>query len=316
MSAPVLKPAALRAGSQIAVVAPASSARDERLNAGIASLRGLGYKVAEGKHLRGRAAQYFSATAQDRLADLHAAFADSAVAAIFCSRGGYGSNYLLEDLDLDLVRQNPKPLFGYSDLSVLQTWLLDRTGLVSFHGPMVAADFCRESGVHYPSFRAAIGGEMASVGRAEGLRTLRPGKATGTLYGGCLSMLASSLGTRFAPATEDKILFLEDVNVKPYQIDRLLRQMILAGKLEGVKGIVFGEMQDCGLPNGEAGHLEAVLMRVLDRYEWPVGFGLRSGHVAGSNVTLPFGIEVEIDLREGDGERGSRLRFLETAVGN
>ena len=118
---------------------------------------------------------------------------------------------------------------------------------------MAAADFYREGGVHHPSFNAAITGGMASLGAAEGLRTLRPGTATGTLYGGCLSMIVSSLGTPFAAETEGKLLFLEDVNVKPYQIDRMLRQMILAGKLDGVKGIIFGEMQDCGLPNGERG---------------------------------------------------------------
>ena len=114
--------------------------------------------MIEGRHLRGRAPHYFSGTAEERLQDFHAAFADPAIAAIICTRGGYGSNYLLEDLDLDLIRQNPKPFFAYSDLTVLQTWLLDKIGLVSFHGPMVAADFCREDGVHRPSFDAAITG--------------------------------------------------------------------------------------------------------------------------------------------------------------
>lgn len=316
MSVPVLKPPAVPAGARVAVIAPASSARIERLDAGIAALRKLGYRVAEGKHLRGRAPQYFSGTVQDRLDDLHAAFADPEIAAIFCSRGGYGSNYLLEEIDLELIRRNPKPLFAYSDMTVLQTWLLDQIGLVSLHGPMVAADFCREGGVHSPSFNAAINGGSASLGLAEGLRALRPGIATGTLYGGCLSMVISSLGTRFAAETEGKILFLEDVNVKPYQIDRLLRQLMLAGKLEGARGIVFGEMLDCVLPNGERGHLEAVLLRVLDGFKGPIGFGLRSGHVTGPNVTLPLGIEVEIDLKDGVHEAESTLRFLEPAVRN
>ena len=100
---------------------------------------------------------------------------------------------------LSSFEQNPKPLFAYSDLSVVQSWLLDRVGLVSFHGPMAAADFYRDDGVHHPSFNAAIDGGMASLGAAEGLRTLRPGSVTGTLYGGCLSMIVSSLGTPFAP---------------------------------------------------------------------------------------------------------------------
>jgi muramoyltetrapeptide carboxypeptidase len=316
MTAPVLKPPAVKTGAQVAVIAPASSARSERLDAGISVLHGLGYKVTEGKHLRGRAPHYFSGTSEERLDDFHAAFADPSVAAIFCSRGGYGSNYLLEKLDLDLIRKNPKPWFAYSDMSVVQTWLLDRVGLVSFHGPMAAADFYREGGVHHPSFRAAASGGMASLGAAEGLRALRPGSASGTLYGGCLSMIVSSLGTPFAAETEGKLLFLEDVNVKPYQIDRMLRQMILAGKLDGVKGIIFGEMQDCALPNSEPGQIEAVLLRVLDRFEGPIGFGLRSGHVSRSNVTLPFGIGAELDLKDKGSEADSKLRFLEPAVQN
>ena len=316
MSAPILKAPAVGPGATIAVVAPASSARFERLEAGISALRGLGYKVIEGRHLRGHVTHYFSGTADDRLQDLHAAFAEPSIAAIFCSRGGYGSNYLLEDLDLDLIRQNPKPFFAYSDLSVVQTWLLDQVGLVSFHGPMVAADFCREGGVHHPSFNAAIAGKMASLGPAEGLRTVRPGTTTGTLYGGCLSMIVSSLGTPFAPETEGKLLFLEDVNVKPYQIDRMLRQMMLAGKLDRVRGIIFGEMQDCALPNGDRGQLDAVLLRVLERFEGPIGFGLRSGHVTRSNVTLPFGIEARLDLKDDAKGVGSSLEFLEPAVRN
>ncbi len=180
MTMPILKPRGVAAGAKVAVVAPASSARYEKLDARDLRLASVcGYNVIEGRHLRGHASHYFSGTAEERLWDLHAAFADPEIAAIFCSRGGYGSNYLLEGLDLELIRRNPKPFFAYSDLSVVQTWLLDRVGLVSFHGPMAAADFCRGDGVHYPSFGAAICGGMASLGAAEGLRTLRPGNGYG-----------------------------------------------------------------------------------------------------------------------------------------
>jgi muramoyltetrapeptide carboxypeptidase len=330
MAVPLLKPRALRAGAKIAVIAPASSAKAERLDAGIAALRRLGYDVVEGKHLRGRSPQYFSGEVEERLEDFHRAFADPEIGAIICSRGGYGSNYLLERLDLELIRRNPKPLFGYSDLTVAQTWLLDQAGLVAFHGPMVAADFDREDGVDSASFAASVEGGMASLGEAEGLRTLRPGRVSGTLCGGCLSMIVSTLGTAFAAQTEGKLLFLEDVNAKPYQIDRMLRQLILAGKLDGVKGIVFGEMLDCAAPTDSGRvpglksettsetrnetwgtQLEAVILRVLDRFEGPIGIGLRSGHVSRGNVTLPLGLEAELDLRE---RVGSTLRLLEPAV--
>jgi muramoyltetrapeptide carboxypeptidase len=314
MAAPLLKPGAVAAGARIAIIAPASSAKIGRIDQGISALRRHGYEVIEGRHLRGRAPQYFSGTVEERLEDFHWAFDDPAVDAIICIRGGYGSNYLLEYLDWNLIKKSPKALFGYSDLTVLQTALLDKIGLVSFHGPMAAADFCREDGVHRPSFEAATTGGLASLGEAEGLRTIRPGRISGTLYGGCLSMIVSSLGTPFAPQTEGKLLFLEDVNAKPYQIDRMLRQLILAGKLDGVKGILFGEMLECVPSPGDPGQLDAVIQRVLDWFDGPIGIGLRSGHVSRANVTLPFGIEAEIDLKEDDGERESTLRFLEPAV--
>jgi muramoyltetrapeptide carboxypeptidase len=304
-----LKPATVKPGSRIALIAPASSAKFERVDLGIAALRELGYEVVEGRHLRGRAPQYFSGTAEERTEDLHAAFADPEVAAIICSRGGYGSNYLLEHVDLNLIRQNPKPLFAYSDMTVLQNWLLDRTGLVGFHGPMAAADFYRPGGAHLESLHAALTGRAVELGAGEGLRTLRPGRVSGTLYGGCLSMIVSMLGTPFAAETEGKLLFLEDVNARPYQIDRMLRQMILAGKLDGVKGIIFGEMLDCGTPGTDAGLMEAMILRVLDWFEGPIGISLRSGHVSGGNVTLTFGIEAELELAD-----DPTLRFLEPAV--
>lgn len=309
----LIKPPALGPGSRISVVSPASAARTDRIDAGVGALRALGYEVVEGSYARGKSPQYFSGTIDDRLADLHGAFADPDIDAIICSRGGYGSNYLLEHLDLGLIRANPKPLFGYSDLTAVQTWLLDRVGLVAFHGPMAAADFCRADGVHLDSFEAALTGGMANVGVSEGLTLLRPGVARGTFYGGCLSLLIASLGTPFAAKTEGTLLFIEDVAVKPYQIDRMLRQLILAGKLDGVTGIVFGEMLDCVSLDADGeiipGLLEAVILRVFDWFDGPIAIGLRSGHVSASNVTLPLGIEAELNLEE-----EPVLTFLEPAV--
>ena len=305
----MLKPPAVAPDARVAVIAPASSSKPERLSRGIEALRARGYDAGFGKYAQGRQAPYFSGTAEERLADLHAAFADSEIQAIFCTRGGYGSNYLLEDIDLDLIRDNPKPLFGYSDMTTVQTWLLDELGLTTFHGPMVAADFAVDGGVHDASFDAALDGDTITVGPAEGLRILRPGRAQGVMYGGCLSILTASLGTRFAPQTEGKLLFLEDVGTKPYQIDRMLRQMVLAGKFDGVTGFVFGEMLECASPGTSPDLLEQVILRVLDWFDGPIAFGLRSGHVSRSNVTLPLGIEAELIL-----EDEPLLQYLEPAV--
>ncbi|HYK37631.1 LD-carboxypeptidase [Alloacidobacterium sp.] len=305
----MLKPPAVAPDARVAVIAPASSSKPERLARGIEALRARGYDAEFGKYAQGRQSPYFSGTAMQRLADLHAAFADPQVQAIFCTRGGYGSNYLLEDIDLDLIRDNPKPLFGYSDMTALQTWFLDQLGLVSFHGPMVAADFAVDDGVHDVSFDAALDGEAVAVGTPEGLRILRPGHAQGVMYGGCLSILTASLGTRFAPQTEGKLLFLEDVGAKPYQMDRMLRQMMLGGKFDGVSGFIFGEMLECVSPGTGPELLEQVILRVLDWFDGPIAIGLQSGHVSRSNVTLPFGIEAELIL-----EYEPVLRYLEPAV--
>jgi muramoyltetrapeptide carboxypeptidase len=305
----VVKPAAVASGARVAVIAPASNAKPERIEGGIAALGRYGFDVAPAAHATGKDAPYFSGTIEDRLEDLHWAFADDDIEAIFCTRGGYGSNYLLEDLDLDVIRKNPKPLFGYSDLTVVQTWLLDQVGLVGFHGPMVAADFYRDDGVDEASFADALNGGKVTASEAQGLRVLKTGRARGMMHGGCLSMLVSTLGTRFAPQTEGRLLFLEDVGAKPYQIDRMLRQMVLAGKFDGVTGFVFGEMLDCVSPGMTPDLLDQVILRVLDWFDGPIVTGLRSGHVSRGNVTLPMGIEAEIVAEE-----EPVLRYLESAV--
>jgi muramoyltetrapeptide carboxypeptidase len=300
---------AVRRGSRVAVISPASYPQPDRLAKGVDALGQLGYFPSVGRQALSKANHYFAGSAQARLDDLHAAFLDPAAGAIFCSRGGYGSNYLLGSLDLGLVREHPKPFIAHSDMTCIQTWLLDQIGLASFHGPMVAGDFTAPDGVDEPSLLAALGGERWFVGEASGLRTLIPGKATGVLYGGCLTLLAASLGTPYAPRTEGKLLFLEDRDVKPYQLDRLLRQMILAGKFAGVTGIIFGEMLDCVAPGQQNSILDDVILRVLDWFQGPIAIGLRSGHASRRNVTLAFGIQAELDL-----VRAPLLSFLERAT--
>ena len=309
----ILKPKALKPAARIVAVAPASNARPERVDAGIEDLRRRGFDANPGPNAYRKQPPYFSAPAEDRLRELTGAFADPAVDALFCIRGGYGSNYLLPGLPLDELRRRPKLFLGYSDVTTLQTYLLDRIGLVAFHGPLVAGDFDRPDGVDDASFYAAIGGGLVEAGPEQGLRVLRAGSGSktvrGTVYGGCLSILTSALGTPYAPQTEGKLLFLEDVAERPYRVDRMLRQMILAGKFEGVRGFIFGEMLDC-VPSGtDSDLIERVILDVLSGFDVPIAFGLRSGHVSRGNVTLPFGIEAELRL---DGT--PTLQYLEPAV--
>jgi muramoyltetrapeptide carboxypeptidase len=305
----LLKPPAVPQDAALAVVSLASTPRPERVERGLDVLRSLGYTPRAAEHVLARGPLYFAGTPEMRLRDLHHAFAEDELRAIISTRGGYGSNYLLDGLDLDLIAASAKPLIGYSDLTALHLWMLDQIQLPAFHGPMLSADFAREDGVHLPSLLAALSGQPYTVGAAEGLRTLRPGQAKGTLYGGCLSILVSLLSTPYEPQTEGKLLFLEDVNAKPYQIDRMIWQLREAGKLEGVRGIVFGEMLNCVSAGAPADLLDKVILSALDDFDGPIAIGLRSGHVSRQNVTLTLGVEAE--LRAGN-ETG--LRLLEPAV--
>lgn len=311
--AELLKPRAAAVGVKAAVISPASTPDAAKVERGMEALRHLGFLPMEAPHMLTRGPLYFAGTAEQRLLDLHAAFADDTIRAVFSTRGGYGSNYLLEGLDMDVIAEHPKPLFGYSDLTAVQVTLLDTLNLPSFHGPMVSPDFGREDGVHLPSLLAALAGEPYKVGKAEGLRLLRAGidaqPVRGTLYGGCLSILVAMLGTAFEPQTEGKLLFLEDVSTKPFQIDRMLWQLKQSEKLDGVKGIIFGEMLDCTSPGARPELLDEVILSALEDFEGPIVTGLRSGHVSRANVTLTLGVEAELNAT-----LDPELRLLEPAV--
>ena len=306
----LLKPARVAIGAPVRALSPASFAAPDRLDRGLQCLSDIGFPPSLSPHAQTRGPLFFAGTPEQRLADLHAAFADDEVAFIAAIRGGYGSNYLLDALDFDLIRHHPKPFFAYSDLTGLQLHLLDRIDLPAFHGPMVAADFALDDGVHLPSFHAALAGQPYSLGPSEGLHTLRPGSAEGILYGGCLSILVSLLGTPWEPDTVGKLLFLEDVGVKPYQIDRMLWQLRHAGKLRDIRGIVFGEMLDCISPGAEPYLLDQVLLHAFRHDSFPIALGMRSGHVSRSNVTLTFGVPARLQASVDRAE----LHLLEPAV--
>jgi muramoyltetrapeptide carboxypeptidase len=306
----LLKPAPVTAPANLRVLSPASFAASDRLGRGLERLRNLGFAPSLAPNAQTRGPLFFAGTPDQRITDLHAAFADPGVAFLASVRGGYGSNYLLETLDLDLIRKNPKPFFAYSDLTGIQLRLLDQIGLPVFHGPMVAADFALDDGVHLPSLHAALTGQPYSLGPHEGLRTLRPGAAQGALYGGCLSILVSLLGTPWQPDTAGKLLFLEDVGVKPYQIDRMLWQLRHAGKLRNIRGLIFGEMLECASPGAEPDLLEKVILHAFRDSDFPIVLGLRSGHVSRSNVTLTFGVPARLQASADLAE----LHLLQPAV--
>lgn len=304
----ILRPSPLHRGDTIGVVAPASNVQRNQLETGIAKLRSLGYDVVVGESVYGQDL-YFAGTPKARAHDLMQMFKRDDVRAIVCARGGYGSNYLLPLLDLDLIQRHPKILVGYSDLTSLLTWINDETGLVTFHGPMAAKDFAHADGIDLESWLSAVEGK-SSFELSSTMTALIAGEAQGALYGGCLSIISASLGTPYEVETGGTILFLEDIATKPYQVDRMLMQLKYAGAFDGVRGIVFGEMLDCVQPGGQDYTLQEVIVRVLGDLGVPIAYGLPSGHVRRSNITLPIGVRARLQARQD----GVTLKVLEPAV--
>jgi len=230
--------------------------------------------------------------------------------AILCARGGYGANYLLPNLERAKIKTHPKIFIGYSDVTCLLT-LFNDAGLVTYHGPMAAKDWAHQGGVDLPSWQLALSQSAPwDVPLNSEVINLVDGEAEGILYGGCLSILVASLGTPYQIKTEGKILFMEDVAAKPYQIDRMLMQLKLGRHLDHVRGIIFGEMLDCVQSSTQDYTLQEVIMRVVGDLGVPVAFGVKSGHVSGGNITLPFGVRAKLEVQANH----VKLRILESAV--
>ena len=302
-----IRPPALRRGDAIGIAAPASSIHREALLAGCERLRKMGYEPVYEDSILDRDL-YFAGTAERRSRELHSLLERQDIRAILCARGGYGANYLVDGLDLSLVRKHPKIFIGYSDITSLLTLLCDEANLVVFHGPMAVKDLTADDGVDLASWESAFSG--GSTWEVPIAKALVAGEAQGVLYGGCLPMLTATLGTRHEIRTTGTILFLEDVGSKPYQIDRMLMQLQQAGKFAGVRGIVFGEMNDCIQHPEQPYTLEEVVLRIVGSLGIPVAYGLRSGHVASGNITLPIGVTASLVVTGNQ----AQLQFMETAV--
>jgi muramoyltetrapeptide carboxypeptidase len=305
----LIKPPALRPGDKIGIIAPASSFNREGFMAGCDRLRRMGYAPVYSDSIFDRDL-YFAGAVERRVRELEDMLERTDIAAIICARGGYGSNYLLERLNFDTFARHPKIFLGCSDVTSLLTAVTDRIGLVTFHGPMVAKDIAAEDGIDVSSWNDALQVTNSWEIPTHGVDALQLGRAEGRLYGGCLSLLVASLGTEFEVRTNDTVLFIEDVAEKPYRIDRMLMQLRLAGKLDRVRGIVFGQMLDCVQPGKQDYTLPQVMMRVLKDFHGPVAFGLRSGHVSAGNITLPLGVRAELVV---DGS-SVKLSVLEQAT--
>ncbi len=298
----------LQPGETVGIAAPSGCVRREDLLRGVAEIRKLGFQVRYDDSLFARH-QYFAGSHRQRAESLMNLFTDPGVKAIICARGGYGCQYLLELLDLETLRAHPKIFVGYSDVTVLLQLLENQCGLVCFHGPMVAKELAQGEPYYAREnlLNCLTGTRPGPRLHAPGSLTIQPGTARGRLTGGCLSLLVASLGTPYELQSQDRILFLEDINAKPYQVDRMLMQLKLAGKLQGVRAFIFGEMFDCGQA-GQAPAMPEVVTGLLKEFQVPIWYGLPSGHTSTGCLTLPFGLDVRLDA----GQRW--LQFEEAAV--
>lgn len=303
----IIKPPKLKIGDTVGLIAPASAAFEpSTIREGVETLESLGFKVKIGKYVQEKYG-YLAGTDVNRVKDLHQMFSDDEVKAIISLRGGYGSMRLLNLIDYDLIKKNPKIFIGYSDITSLNLAIYHKIGLVTFHGPVAISSFSKYT-QHYFFTVLTSTNRIGEIKRPEPdnplrptahLRIIRPGRATGRLVGGNLTLFTALLGTPYEVDTRGAILFLEETGEEPYDIDRMLTQLLLAGKLDDVAGIIFDKCPNCKPADYKPAFfntfsLEEILVDRLGTLNCPTLFGLNVGHET-DKPTLPLGINATLD---------------------
>lgn len=317
-TARIVKPKRLRAGDTVAIIAPSSGVSAETFDKAAEKIRSLGFEPKEGVNAR-KVSGFLAGTDAERLADLHAAFADKLVDAIFCVRGGYGASRLLPKINYELIRRNPKIFVGYSDITALHLAISQKTGLVTFHGAGAASinsDYTQKHLLDVlmnPVSRYKIESSVYNAAHEENtykMQIIRAGKTSGRLIGGNLSLLAALAGTNYGlKSLRGKLLFIEDVNEKPYRLDRMLTQLRESADFRGVSGVAVGICDGCDVPNDDLDTQTAadVFKERLSDLGVPVIYGLSFGHIR-EQFCLPVGIRAEMNTAD------SSLTLLEPAV--
>jgi muramoyltetrapeptide carboxypeptidase len=303
----IVKPKRLAPGDTVGLVLPASATFEaDDISFARDQLQAIGFKVAIGVHAYDRHG-YFAGRDRDRADDINRMFADDQVAGIVCYTGGWGSPRVLPYLDYDLIARKPKVLIGYSDITALLNAIHQRTGLVTFHGPVGASTFDPYS---LDNFRRVVmtaepAGTIAMppkkpselVDRVNRVVRIVPGKASGRLAGGNLTLLASLMGTPYEIETDGAIVFTEDIREEPYRIDRMLTQLALGGKFERMAGFVWGRCTECAM-KGPGFSIEDILHDRFAGGSKPAISGLPFGHIE-LKVTLPVGVMATVDADAG-----------------
>lgn len=299
-----LKPKPLHQGDTIGLVSPASIVGDdEAYDDVVETIKQLGYKIKEGANARKKYG-YFAGTDEQRAADLNAMFFDPEVDAIMPFRGGWGSNRILDFIEFDLIRNHPKILVGFSDITSLLLAIYAKTGLITFHGPVAKSIWTRFTMKHFRKMLDATTLASITTHTVEfskdyrSISTIRPGKATGSLLGGNLSVLTAMIGSDYLPDWKNSILFLEDVGEDIYRIDRMLTQLKISGILDQLSGFIFGQCTNCDVSEKHKFTLEQILDHHIKPLEIPAFTGALFGHID-HMVTLPVGAKTKIDAESG-----------------
>ena len=304
-----LKPPALRSGDAIRVLSLSSPVAEERVRKGCDELEKLGFVVRLDDEEVFAKHGFFAGSAEARCGALKAAIAERDTRAIVCTRGGYGSNYLLDCLRLKGTA--PKLLCGFSDITSLHAYLSQKFHWVTIYGPMAAAGLDHGAGAaqgfEQESFFRALTGSKQGWSIALKGESISPGSSEGTLLGGCLNLVEATIGTQWELDTRGSILILEDRAMKPWQVDRTLMHLKQAGKLRGVAGIVLGDFPESNPPNGTES-VKDVAARILAPLGIPIVFGAPIGHTSRPMLTLPLGVQARLSA-EGEG----KLEILEPA---
>lgn len=305
-----LKPSALQPGAAIRIVSPASPVEEDKLRKGCEEISKLGYVPLVDRSSVSACEGYFAGSAESRSSSLKEALVEHSSKAVFCSRGGYGSNYLLEGLAALRVSR-PKILLGYSDITSMQIFLWQKLDWVTFYGPMVGAGFDAGAGSAggYDAISLARATTETETGWSLELRgeTLFAGEREGLLLGGCLTLIEATLGTPWALDTRNSILLLEDRAMKPYQVDRALIHLKQAGKFDGVRGVIFGDFPECEAASGNP-TVRDVICRLFRSEGIPVAFGVPIGHSVRPILTIPLGVRGRLTAKG-----SARIEFLEPA---
>ena len=294
------KPKALKKGDTIGLVAPSSALKQaDGLEQSIKILREQGFNLVQGESC-GKKYGYLSGNDETRARDINRMFRDSNIDAVFCLKGGYGTPRILDKLDYDMIKENPKIFIGYSDITAIHIALNQRCDLITFHGPMAASDmledfdeFSKESYLNAITSLKPLGQLNNPIGFE--IKSMVPGKARGKIVGGNLSLIAATIGTPYEINTKGKILFLEDIEEFTYSVDRMLTQLRLSGKLNDCEGIILGDFKNCLPQYIDFDHtLIEVFNDIIVQAKKPTIYNFMAGHCT-PKITIPLGVEALLD---------------------